>query len=75
MGSELHLETCGADSGELKPLGDPTTHRVDVRVIAASNRDLEDSVSIKKRYRALKIPLKSQKPRPRAREQQGPEEL
>lgn len=30
---------------ELKPLGDTTTHRVDVRVIAATNRDLEGNVA------------------------------
>jgi DNA-binding NtrC family response regulator len=30
---------------ELKPLGDTTTRRVDVRVIAATNRDLEENVA------------------------------
>jgi DNA-binding NtrC family response regulator len=30
---------------ELKPLGDTTTHSVDVRVIAATNRDLEENVA------------------------------
>jgi DNA-binding NtrC family response regulator len=30
---------------ELKPLGDTTTRRVDVRVIAATNRDLESNVA------------------------------
>jgi DNA-binding NtrC family response regulator len=30
---------------ELKPLGDTTTRRIDVRVIAATNRDLEASVN------------------------------
>ncbi len=30
---------------ELKPLGDTTTHRVDVRVIAATNRDLEGNIA------------------------------
>lgn len=30
---------------ELKPLGDTTTHRIDVRVIAATNRDLEGNVA------------------------------
>ncbi|HAM49543.1 MAG TPA: sigma-54-dependent Fis family transcriptional regulator, partial [Nitrospiraceae bacterium] len=30
---------------ELKPLGDTVTHRVDVRVIAATNRDLEANIA------------------------------
>lgn len=31
--------------GELKPLGDTTTHSIDVRVIAATNRDLEGNIA------------------------------
>lgn len=31
--------------GELKPLGDTTTRSIDVRVVAATNRDLENSIA------------------------------
>jgi DNA-binding NtrC family response regulator len=31
--------------GELKPLGDTATHSIDVRIIAATNRDLESSIT------------------------------
>jgi len=32
------------ESGEIAPLGEPTTHTVDVRIIAATNANLEDAV-------------------------------
>ena len=33
------------ESHEFQPLGDPQVHRADVRIIAATNRDLEDAVA------------------------------
>ena len=33
------------ESHEFQPLGDPQIHRADVRIIAATNRDLEDAVA------------------------------
>ena len=32
------------ESGEISPLGEPTTSRVNVRIVAATNRNLEDAV-------------------------------